>query len=249
MENFSKLLTSIAALLGVIAWPIAIVSLAVIFKTELQITIVQMSHAIKKVNKAAFAGISFEMEKIAAEEAAKDGNESGKITVSQVEAATRINIRSQNVDPQTILNQIDNLALQYDTLRQTMPSGTERTRAMTGIVVKMRSLALSAESNLENYKNSTSPGLRLAAITIMQMRPDNVDLHWLSERFKIEKPFVFYHASLALDNAARVAGNATEKAAILSASESAMSTLKKFDGIADANTVEVLDSIIESLRK
>lgn len=107
---------------------------------------------------------------------------------------------------------IRELARKYEQIRAVMPSGNERTRRMGQVVMEMKELIPEIHSLLPSLVRSNSPGLRLAAIAILAERPDTDYLYWLAERLRPaaeeqsaegEKPFVGYHAALALLSAAR----------------------------------------------
>jgi hypothetical protein len=198
-----------------------------------------------KIKKASLAGINLELDQVAAE-ADNSQNESGKITARQVEAAARIAIQTHEVGPQLLLNELDRLCLEYDSLRRSLPSGYERTRAMTRVIVKMRSLAPSLVGYIDAYKGSGSAGSRLAAIAMMQMAPRVADLDWLRNRFSSEQPFVFYHAALALQNVANTS-DASEKRRLREVTQQALSKIRSFAGIPDAGTIEVLEKLLSSL--
>lgn len=94
-------------------------------------------------------------------------------------------------------------ALQYEQLRRDMPSRGARTRPMEVVAPRMRTLALSTLPILPELAHSDSPGKRLAALTTLQAIPDPMYLGWLAGRLTEEKPFIGFHAALALLNAAR----------------------------------------------
>jgi hypothetical protein len=144
---------------------------------------------------------------------------------------------------------MDRLCLEYDSLRRSLPSGNERTRAMTRVIVKMRSLAPSLVDHLDAYKGSGSAGSRLAAIAMMQMVPRVADLDWLKDRFSSEQPFVFYHAALALQNVANISDTPEKKRRLREATEQALSTVRSFPGVPDAGTIQVLEMLLSSLPK
>ncbi len=95
------------------------------------------------------------------------------------------------------------LAAEYETMRASMPSGDERTRRMEVLVSKMRALGRAAIPLRSEFMASPSPGQRLLAIASMQVAPDFEALDWLIARLPVEKPFVGYHAAVALLVAAR----------------------------------------------
>ncbi|WP_076865667.1 hypothetical protein [Bradyrhizobium mercantei] len=249
MEDFAKLLTSIAALVGAIAWPIAILLIVFIFRRELRLALGKVPTLLERVKKASLPGIAVELDRVADAEAADGANKSGKISPGQIEAASRIAIQAQDIGQQAVLRELDKLCLEYDGLRRSLRSGEERTRAMTRVVVKMRSLAPSLVDYLGVYKGSESPGSRLAAIAMMQMVPRVADLTWLANRFTSEQPFLFYHAALALQSYANICATAQERENLLSVARQALTDVKGFAGVPDRNTIEVLEMLISSLRQ
>jgi hypothetical protein len=247
MEDYAKLLTAIAALVGAIAWPAAIFAFIFIFRAELRSAFGKLPVLLERVKKASLAGVVLELESVADAESKPGTNDAGKITPRQVEAAARISIQTREVEPQTILNEMDKLCLEYDSLRRTMPSGDIRTRAMTRVLVKMRSLAPSVIDSLDVYKGSGSAGSRLAAIAMMQMIPAKADIDWLRDRFSSEQPFLFYHAALALQNVANVCDTQEKKMRLRAAAQQALASIKSFTGPPDRGTIEVLDMLLSSL--
>ena len=68
---------------------------------------------------------------------------------------------------------------------------------------RMRALALAAHTLVPELAASTSPGHLLAAVTMLQAVPRPEFLTWLAQRLGIEKPFVGYHAAMALLSSVR----------------------------------------------
>jgi hypothetical protein len=196
--------------------------------------------------KGSVAGIKFELERIADAESA---NKTGKVTSTQKEAAARIAVEKREVGSRTLLGELDRLCLEYDALRRNLQPSDIRTRAMTRIVIQMRSLAPSVVEALDAYKGSGSAGSRLAAIAMMQMVPNAADVGWLEERFSSEKqPFLFYHAALALQNIADSRDSKKDKLEIREVAQRALAKIKSFDGgVPDPGTAEVLELLIASL--
>ena len=118
-------------------------------------------------------------------------------------AAQRVATAATPADLMEIRRQIRMLAAEYEKVRADMPPGSERTRRMEVIVSKMRTLGEAAFPLRFQLKDSGSPGERLAVIAMLQLRPDPDLYDWLAERAINEKPFVAYHALLALLYAAR----------------------------------------------
>ena len=129
-------------------------------------------------------------------------------------------------------------AQEYETTRANMHAGPERTRAMNAVVAKMRTLALAADLFLDEFMAAaSSPGKRLAAICILQMKPEQRAVPWLVERMRLEQPFVFFHASVALLNTVRRFGRAPGLAETLT---TALAQVQSFGEHADPNTVRLL---------
>src|SRR6202012_3326582 len=129
-----------------------------------------------------------------------------------------------DVGSETLIRELDKLCLEYDSLRRALPPSEERTRTMTRVLVKMRSLAPSLIDYLDAYKGSGSPGSRLAAVAMMQMVPRVADLVWLGDRFSSDQPFIFYHAALALQNAANISNSEDEKERVRKIAQQALSS-------------------------
>ena len=83
----------------------------------------------------------------------------------------------------------------------------ERTRRMEVIAAKMRGLACDAYFLLPELSRSEGPGSRLAAVSLLEVKPALDYLDWLASRLMPEKPFVGYRAALALVSAARTLGD------------------------------------------
>lgn len=247
MEDYAKLLTGVAALVGAVAWPATALAVVFIFRTELRLTLSKVPILLERVKKASLAGVALELDRVANAEAETGADKNGRITPLQIEAAARIAIQTQEVGSQSLLRELDKLCLEYDSLRRTLPPGNNRTRAMTRALVKMRSLAPSLVDFLDTYKSSGSPGSRLAAIAMMQMVPRVADLDWLRDRFSSEQPFLFYHAALALQNVANICDTPEKKTHLRGVAQQALAAVKGFAGIPDGQTIEVLDMLLSSL--
>ena len=124
-------------------------------------------------------------------------------TQSPTELANQLAQQRENVETSGVRQQIAGLAQQYEHIRATMDAGDARTRRMEDIASRMRSLALAAHTLIPELSVSSSPGLRLAAVTMLQAVPKPDFLTWLAQRLGIEKPFVGYHAAMALLSSVR----------------------------------------------
>ena len=98
---------------------------------------------------------------------------------------------------------MEHLAAEYNRIRESMPSGDVRTRQMENIVTRMRTMALTAVPLLPTFSTSASPGVRLAAIAILQVTPQQEYIEWLGSRRSELQPFMVYHTGVALLTSAR----------------------------------------------
>ncbi len=131
-------------------------------------------------------------------------------------------------------------AQEYETVRASMAPSPDRTRAMNAVVAKMRTLALAADLFLDEWMAAAgSPGQRLAAVSILQMKPEMRAVPWLVDRMHTEQPFVFFHASVALLNAVRKFVR-TDRETLRAALATALTQVHDFGEEADPNTVRLL---------
>jgi hypothetical protein len=108
-----------------------------------------------------------------------------------------------DADLQVTRHQVQALAAEYQELRDTMLPGDARTRRMEVVASRLRTLAQSLTALLPELTESEYAGKRLAAVCALQGIPDRMYLPWLVARISIERPFVGYHAALALLAAAQ----------------------------------------------
>lgn len=148
------------------------------------------------------AEIESELDK-SAREAAKISGLSKAPTQGEVRRAEKIEQIVTPRDFALIREQVDALATEYENIRASMPPGDPRTRHMEVVVSKMRTIGRAAYPLRYDLFQSPSPGRRLQAIASLQIVPDYELLDWLADRIRAEKPFVAYHALIALNTAAR----------------------------------------------
>ncbi len=111
-----------------------------------------------------------------------------------------LEVRSETIDSATNAELLQ-LAAEYEDIRRTLSSGGPRTRRMTAVFSRMKAKAPAVRALLNEFEKSESPGIRLAAIAILQMFPNVEHLDWLATRLDnpgSEKPFVGYQAAVAL---------------------------------------------------
>lgn len=238
MEEAAELISAVGVLMGAIAWPALSVFLAVFFRTDIREAISGIPSFLDRLRKMKVAGIEAELDNLADK---ADGK--GAVTADQTRVAASLLLEADELGEANILRELDKLCLQYDTVRRSMAAGRMRTHEMTRILVKMRAIGPSAVRHIETYKGSGSAGSRLAAIAMMQMSPSTADVTWLLGRFRTEKPFLLYHAALALTNVANER-NAEERSEIVLVAKDALEIMRSFGGEPDKNTVDVLEALI-----
>jgi hypothetical protein len=123
--------------------------------------------------------------------------------------------------PDEVLIPLRKLAAEYEKTRSELPFGNARTRKMSEISSRMKRLALAAAPFLEQLSRSLSPGERLAAVIILQMKFDPDYIEWLASRIVEEPAFCGYQAASALLARIRTDGDA-EGVRIKAAAQDAM---------------------------
>lgn len=242
MDDWAKLLTAVSAVLGAVAWPLTLFLTALLFRDVLGSAINRIPSILDRVKTASIAGVKVELERVAD---AEKKDKAGKVTANQKEVAARIAVEKDDLGSQPLLKELDRLCLEFDALRRNLSSGDIRTRAMTRIVVQMRSLSPSLIEFLDTYKGSGSAGSRLAAIAMMQMVPTSADVGWLEGRFSSDTPFLFYHAALALQNALDDPDASQRRLEeIREAARRGLERVKSYNGVPDHSTIEVLETMI-----
>ncbi len=97
-----------------------------------------------------------------------------------------------------VRDQVSSYARSYERIRQRMKASRERTARMEKIFASMRALATASYPLLDELAGSPSPGERLAAVSILQVFSSKEHLPYLVGLVGSEKPFVGYHATVAL---------------------------------------------------
>lgn len=128
----------------------------------------------------------------------EQGEDIEPLIEKQLPRAQLIAAIAETLDKQSFLPELEALAKQYETLRATMKPGDERTVQLEGIASGIRSYALANYSLLEHFIRSNSPGERLVAVLFLEVKPDCKHVPWLAKRFTEDKPFIQYHAAVAL---------------------------------------------------
>ena len=260
----TSMLSGIAAICSAVAWPVLIGFVLLLFRRQ-AIDLLQAAVGVatgatrfriwqiefdRDVNQQVAQSESAALREppVTASAVAAETKTAANIPSGEVAAAARVRSLLDAAPNTTMRKEMEGavrarmlgFAQEYETTRSAMPAGPNRTRAMNGVVAKMRTMALAADFLLDELMAAAgSPGRRLAAICILQMKPELRTVPWLADRMRLEQPFVFFHAAVALLNAVRRFG-ASDRAVLAPALDRARSQVQSFGENADANTVRTL---------
>ncbi len=106
--------------------------------------------------------------------------------------------QARAVDLTVVRDQMIAYARLYERIRQQMTPSSSRTDKMQEVFDRMKSLANAAFPLLPSFVASHSPGEKLAAVSILECFGNAKYLEFLVELIGSEKPFIGYHAALAL---------------------------------------------------
>jgi hypothetical protein len=213
-------LNAAAAIIGAIAWPLIVLFVLLTYRKPLAKLLDNLESFTLPGGFQAKLQKAVEREAQTVIQANPDATK--QVTADQVVAAERVGRLAAQSDLMVAREQMIELAKQYERVRGAMPPGEERTTQMEIVVTKMRTLAIACRPFVTDFVQSGDPGVRLAAIAILQVTPDARYLGWLSQRFKEETPFVAYQTGVALLTAARVSDQVNRAAveqAILTAKD------------------------------
>ena len=236
-------ISALASLISAIAWP----SLVLLFLLLHRGTIDRLLGNLEELSLP--GGIEAKLRKAVEREAAavqRDPQAARAITEDQVKAADRVEQVAVRGDLDLVRQQVRRLALEYEAVRASLPSGDERTRKMEKIVTTMRTLASAAQPLISELVGSDSPGLRLAAIAVLQLKPRSDFYTWLADRFREERAFVGYHAGVALLSAVRLAPK-SDSTALESAVRQAQSSLPEH--LRGSDRFRILQEALDELQR
>ena len=243
MDFDHELVNAWAAMAQALVWPIVFVVTLFIYRNAIKSLLKGFPDIFRRLNKLDLpGGISAYL---SGEKSDVNSLNSGQVTEKQIVESNKIAEKLTFSQAKQATSVMDDLINEYDKIRRDIPfSSQERTRILDGIVIKMRVLSASLVDRIGAYRNSVSPGARLAAVVIMQMEPLTVDTEWLVKRFSSEQPFIFYHAAIALERSFHYHADPARKL-IWQAADDALNILSKFDGDADQNSLDVLEDILD----
>jgi hypothetical protein len=220
---------AVTELLNSIAWPVAAVVCVLLFRQQLTKFIGDVN-TVKVFGAEISRKIDRQIEQSAKETAAKTESEirSGP-TEGELNRARVVKDLAADTDSGLIVRQAEALAAEYQKVRGSMLPGNERTRAMEVVVSKMRTIGQAFFPRRHEFANSPSPGKRLMAIASLQVAPDYDMLDWLAERVGSERPFLQYHALVAMLLAIRGSNAKAYLKAIETSVEKASQSKDNFD--------------------
>ena len=161
------------------------------------------------------------------------------IAKAQLEAGEKIKELSLEADIGSLRKRLLAIAAEYERQRSEMPSGDERTSKMEALVSQLRALAPSTYPLLDEMAAGDTAGKRLAAIAMLQVKPQPDYLGWLADRVTGEKPFIGYQAALALLYAVEKLGPKYRQAVLKAVLQAQAALAEK--GLVDTDRMEVLE--------
>jgi hypothetical protein len=236
-------INALTSAFGAIAWPVTVLIVAFVFRKPLIAFLSQ-------VNEFEFAGAKIKKN---LQENLQEAGEAAKLTAPFEPPTAAERERAAKVEQllegqlSVIRQEAEALAFEYERIRASLPPGNERTQEMEKVVAKMRTIGRAAYPIRHELAASPSPGKRLQAIAALQVIPDFDMLDWLAKRVSVEKPFVAYHALVALDLAAKDPGAAIHRAAIRNALKIALSAKEFF--AEDTDRMKLLRSFEEAVAR
>jgi hypothetical protein len=261
-SSANQTLTSIAAILQAVAWPLVGALFFLTFRTRIGMILDILGQKLATATKVKAWQLELETTSEEIKEAVKKASDAanpaqtmGSIPRSQIQAAEEISQKIRNSPlPDTralpaVREQLYSLIREYDRARRDLPSGFVRTKKMTAIVAGMRALSLVAVPLLSELISETTSGGRLAAICILQMSPDPDYFDWLIERLNNEKQaFVLFQAAVAVLELAQDKKFHDPTAARDAISRASLHISSFTDGEPDRSTLEILQTSLSKVQ-
>jgi hypothetical protein len=223
-------LKAAADLISAVAWPVATIVCVVLFRRQL-VSFIGNVQTVKLFGAEVSLRIKEELAQ-SAQEAANTTGKSQAPSEKELARATLVGNLASDTDISIIRRQAEELASEYEQIRRSMPSSDERTRRMEVVVSKMRTIGRAFYPLRREFAQSSSPGRRLVTIAAVQVEPDFDILDWLASRLRDERPFVGYHALVAI----LVAMRAPEAPEHLPAIKTTVQTLRQSAGSVGRDT-------------
>ena len=242
MAGIVSIVTAIAALISALAWPAIFAAFVIYFRKEISAGMERVPEMMSRAQKAKLGWLEIELRQ-AADIANASPKDKGVVSPEQIRSAAKVEVFSQDLSLGDLRYQVEKLCIEYEDIRRRLPSGQKRTQAMDAVLAQMRTIGPSISFMLDDLKRSSRAADRLVAVAIMQMESSRADPNWLLLRFSEDVPFIFYHASLVLQNLVRTRSGA-DKDELIDVAQNALGIVEGFQGTPDSETVNVLNSII-----
>ena len=192
-------LKAVSTFIASVSWPLLVLFIVILFRHQLK----DVVHRLTEFEVFGIKGKIQNQLIQSAQAAEKSEGLSSAPTPGEMQRAIQVERLTTSADLPLVRQQVDELAVEYERVRGLMQASDTRTRAMEVVVSKMRTIGRAAYPLRYELSVSPSPGRRLQAIASLQVIPDYDDLlDWLADRIDKEKPFVGYHALVALNTAA-----------------------------------------------
>ncbi len=259
-EELSANLNAIAAILRAVLWPAVVLVLFICYRVKIGALLEVLTRKVKDARHLKAGQIEIDTTEAIDKVVEQAGRAAGaqdikrELPNSQIETA-RLVERNLSAAPIAFSEKLDvveqrvkGLVEEYERMRREMPGGQQRTRSMNEITAKIRAYAFVAQPLLPFLADGERPGDRLAAICILQVKPEPSFFHWLIERIMREdQAFLLFHSSIAilqLVKAYPFIGVEDAKEAV----QSALNHVLGFrGGKPDQNTIEVLNQVLRQL--
>lgn len=220
----TELLRAISELIGALIWPLIIIVVLFFYRDSVKNILANLEEISLPGGFA--AKIRKEARRAANQVVNKEEQAEGPTAV-EIEAAEKIGIAALDYDLEVVRMQLRQFAAEYERIRSIMPGGPERTRRIQAVVAKLRTLAVAARPLLAELSASRSVGERLAAVVMLQVRPEIDWISWLGEIGSQDMTFVGHQASVALLSASRIFDNSESQLQVKQAITKIKDTLKK----------------------
>jgi hypothetical protein len=258
----TQILSGIAAILQALAWPLVALIFFLVYRTRISSLLEIIGQKLATASK--FKAWQLELDNTSEDikDAVKKAGDTadpevtlGKISRAQVQAAEEVRDRIKNSPISdtralpAVREQLYALIEEYDQSRRELPPGFVRTKKMTAILAGMRALALAALPLQSQLISETSPGARLAAISMLQISPDPDYFDWLIERLnKEDQAFILCQIAVAILELVETT-KLDDKTQVRDAISAGLHHVMSFnDGHPDQNTVEILQSALSKVQ-
>lgn len=241
MAGWAALITAMAALVSALVWPVVLLLLVFLLRDHLGVAAKDLPSVLRRMRKVKLGAFEAELDAKAETLVDEAIARPGELSSRQINATAGIAVTAQGLSDEALRRQLERLCIEFETIRKTMPSGYDRSRAMMSVLVRLRSLAPAIAKFVDELKRSGREGERLAAIAIMQVNPSLADIDWLVERFRRDPPFLFFQAAAVLRSLLRSDRETADRA--VAAAKAALAIVTAFEGEPDSNTVELLEAV------